>query len=97
MDGKAGEATPQKLAGGFVRLAGMKEPTALFAAGADAVQTFEAKANMLLAQANAYRELSSSLAHEDSSLVIGCGRVIQLLNQRSCDRTLGARSLIPYE
>jgi len=44
----------------------MKEPPARFAAGADAVQTFEAKANTLLAQANAYRELSSSLAYGDS-------------------------------
>jgi hypothetical protein len=44
----------------------MNEPPARFAAGADAVQTFEAKANTLLAQANAYRELSSSLAHGES-------------------------------
>jgi hypothetical protein len=36
---------------------------ARFAAGADAVQTFETKANALLTQANAYRELCSSLAH----------------------------------
>jgi hypothetical protein len=39
-------------------------PPARFAAGADALQTFEAKAGALLAQANAYRELSSSLAHK---------------------------------
>jgi NAD(P)-dependent dehydrogenase (short-subunit alcohol dehydrogenase family) len=62
MDGKQG-GDPAKLAGAIVRLAGLDEPPARFAAGADAVQTFEAKANTLLAQANAYRELSSSLAH----------------------------------
>jgi hypothetical protein len=65
MDGKQG-GDPAKLAGAIVRLAGLDEPPARFAAGADAVQTFEAKANTLLAQANAYRELSSSLAHGDS-------------------------------
>jgi hypothetical protein len=30
------------------------------------VQTFEAKANTLLAQANAHRDLSSSLGYEDA-------------------------------
>ena len=64
MDGKQG-GDPAKLADALVHLAGLKEPPARFAAGADAVQTFEAKANALLAQANAYRELSSSLAHKD--------------------------------
>jgi NAD(P)-dependent dehydrogenase (short-subunit alcohol dehydrogenase family) len=65
MDGKQG-GDPAKLADALVHLAGLKEPPARFAAGADAVQTFEAKANALLTQANAYRELSSSLAHEDA-------------------------------
>ena len=37
---------------------------AVVAAGADAVQTFEAKANTLLVQAHAHRELSSSLAYD---------------------------------
>jgi hypothetical protein len=46
-----------------VKLAGLKEPPTRFAAGADAVQTFEAKANALLAQAQAHRELSTALAH----------------------------------
>jgi len=62
MDGKQG-GDPAKLADALVHLAGLKEPPARFAAGADALQTFEAKANALLAQANAYRELSASLAH----------------------------------
>jgi hypothetical protein len=47
-------------------LVGLKEPPARFAAGADAVKTFEAKANTLLAQAQAHRELSASLAHDDA-------------------------------
>jgi hypothetical protein len=42
------------------------EPPVRFAAGADAVQTFESKASALLTQADAYRELSSSLAHQDA-------------------------------
>jgi NAD(P)-dependent dehydrogenase (short-subunit alcohol dehydrogenase family) len=65
MDGKQG-GDPAKLAGALVHLAGLKEPPSRFAAGADAVQTFETKANALLTQANAYRELSSSLAHKDA-------------------------------
>ena len=64
MDGKQG-GDPAKLADAIVRLAGIEEPPVRFAGGADAVQTFEAKANALLAHANAHRELSSSLAHED--------------------------------
>jgi NAD(P)-dependent dehydrogenase (short-subunit alcohol dehydrogenase family) len=65
MDGKQG-GDPAKLAGALVHLAGLEEPPARFAAGADAVQTFETKANALLAQANAYRGLSSSLSHHDA-------------------------------
>ena len=60
MDGKQG-GDPAKLAEALVRLSGLEEPPARFAAGADAVQTFEAKANTLLAQAQAHRELSASL------------------------------------
>jgi NAD(P)-dependent dehydrogenase (short-subunit alcohol dehydrogenase family) len=65
MDGKQG-GDPAKLADALVHLAGLKEPPFRFAAGADAVHTFETKANALLTQANAYRELSSSLAHKDA-------------------------------
>jgi NAD(P)-dependent dehydrogenase (short-subunit alcohol dehydrogenase family) len=64
MNGKQG-GDPAKLANAIVQLAGLKEPPARFAGGADAVQTFENKANTLLAQANAHRDLSSSLAHDD--------------------------------
>jgi len=65
MDGKQG-GDPSKLAKALVTLVGLKEPPARFAAGADAVQTFEAKANTLLAQAQAHPELSASLAHDDA-------------------------------
>jgi NAD(P)-dependent dehydrogenase (short-subunit alcohol dehydrogenase family) len=63
MDGKQG-GDPVKLAEALVTLVALKEPPLRFAAGADAVQTFEAKANMLLAQAQAHRELSASLAYD---------------------------------
>jgi hypothetical protein len=49
-----------------VKLVALKEPPTRFAAGADAVQTFAAKANTLLAQAQAQRELSTSLAYDDA-------------------------------
>ncbi len=66
MNGKQG-GDPAKLADALVQLAGFEEPPARFAAGADAVQTFETKASALLAQADAYRDLSSSLAHGESA------------------------------
>jgi NAD(P)-dependent dehydrogenase (short-subunit alcohol dehydrogenase family) len=57
---------PAKLAGALVQFASPDEPPLRFAAGADAVAAFEQKANDLLAQAGAYRELSSNLAHDDA-------------------------------
>ena len=63
MNGKQG-GDPAKLAAALVQLAGLDEPPARFAAGADAVQTFETKAEALLSQADAHRDLSSSLAHD---------------------------------
>jgi len=65
MDGKQG-GDPAKLARAIVQLAGLDEPPARFAAGADAVQAFEAKANAMLAQAHAFRDLSSSLVYGDA-------------------------------
>jgi len=62
MNGKQG-GDPAKLADALVKLVALKEPPARFAAGADAVQTFETKANTLLAQSQAHRELSSSLGY----------------------------------
>jgi NAD(P)-dependent dehydrogenase (short-subunit alcohol dehydrogenase family) len=63
MDGKQG-GDPAKLATALVALATLDEPPARFAAGADAVEVFETKARALLDQADAYRRLSSSLAHD---------------------------------
>ena len=57
---------PAKLAKAVVQLAGHAEPPLRWPAGADAVETFEKKARELLAQANAHRELSSSLGHDDA-------------------------------
>jgi NAD(P)-dependent dehydrogenase (short-subunit alcohol dehydrogenase family) len=65
MDGKQG-GDPAKLAEAIVKLAALKEPPIRFAAGADAVQTFEAKANALRAQAQAHRQLSAALAHDNA-------------------------------
>jgi NAD(P)-dependent dehydrogenase (short-subunit alcohol dehydrogenase family) len=65
MDGQQG-GDPSKLAAALVTLVTQDEPPLRFPAGADAVDTFEQKANSLLAQANAHRELSSSLAHDDA-------------------------------
>jgi NAD(P)-dependent dehydrogenase (short-subunit alcohol dehydrogenase family) len=62
MDGKQG-GDPGKLADALVALAALAEPPARFAGGSDAVATFEQKANDLLTQADAHRELSTSLAH----------------------------------
>jgi NAD(P)-dependent dehydrogenase (short-subunit alcohol dehydrogenase family) len=64
MNGKQG-GDPAKLAEALVTLAALKEPPTRFAAGADAVQTFEAKALALLAQAQAHLELSTALAHDN--------------------------------
>jgi hypothetical protein len=65
MDGKQG-GDPAKLADALVTLVGLKEPPTRFPAGSDAVQTLEAKAHTLLAQAQAHRELSTSLAYDDA-------------------------------
>jgi NAD(P)-dependent dehydrogenase (short-subunit alcohol dehydrogenase family) len=65
MDGKQG-GDPAKLADALVKLAAMEEVPVRFAAGADAVAVFEQKATELLAQADAHRELSTSLAHDDA-------------------------------
>jgi hypothetical protein len=65
MNGKQGR-DPAKLATAIVKLAALEEPPTRFAAGADAVQTFEAKANALLAQAQAHHELSTTLAHDNA-------------------------------
>ncbi|WP_166877636.1 SDR family oxidoreductase [Salinibacterium sp. ZJ450] len=66
MNGKQG-GDPRKLAAALITIAGSAEPPLRFLAGADAVATAEGKAADLLAQADAYRELSSSLEHDDAA------------------------------
>jgi len=63
MNGKQ-PGDPAKLAKTLVQLAGRTEPPLRWPAGADAVEAIEQKARALLAQANAHRELSSSLGHD---------------------------------
>jgi NAD(P)-dependent dehydrogenase (short-subunit alcohol dehydrogenase family) len=65
MSGKQG-GDPAKLAAAIIKLVELENPPARFAAGAGAVQTFEAKAETLLNQANAHRGLSASLEHDDA-------------------------------
>jgi len=65
MNGQQG-GDPAKLANALVQLTSQDEPPLHFAAGADAIATVEQKAKDLLAQADAYRELSSNLAHDDA-------------------------------
>jgi NAD(P)-dependent dehydrogenase (short-subunit alcohol dehydrogenase family) len=65
MNGQQG-GDPAKLASALVQLAGQQEPPLRWVAGADAVEVVENKAKDLLAQADAYRELSSNLAHDDA-------------------------------
>jgi hypothetical protein len=65
MDGKQG-GNPAKLAAAIVKLAALQDPPTRFAAGADAMQTFETKANTVLAQGQAHRELSTSLTYDDA-------------------------------
>jgi NAD(P)-dependent dehydrogenase (short-subunit alcohol dehydrogenase family) len=64
MDGQQG-GDPAKLADALVQIAALPEPPARWAAGADAVEVLERKAQTLLTQADAHRELSSSLGHDE--------------------------------
>jgi NAD(P)-dependent dehydrogenase (short-subunit alcohol dehydrogenase family) len=54
---------PAKLAAALVGLAGEENPPLRWVAGADAIAIVEQKANDVLAQVDAHRELSSNLAH----------------------------------
>jgi NAD(P)-dependent dehydrogenase (short-subunit alcohol dehydrogenase family) len=65
MNGQQG-GDPTKLARALVEIVGSDEPPARWVAGADAIEAAEGKARTLLAQIDAYRELSSSLAHDDT-------------------------------
>jgi NAD(P)-dependent dehydrogenase (short-subunit alcohol dehydrogenase family) len=65
MNGQQG-GDPAKLANALVQLAGQDEPPLRFVAGVDAIATVEQKAKDLLAQADAYRDMSTSLAIEEA-------------------------------
>jgi NAD(P)-dependent dehydrogenase (short-subunit alcohol dehydrogenase family) len=56
---------PAKLANALVTLAAEPQPPRRFIAGADAIAKIEGKVKELTEQINAYRELSSSMAHND--------------------------------
>ena len=64
MSGKQG-GDPAKLAKALVTVVDEEQPPLRWVAGADAVATVEQKANELLAQVDAYRDLSSSLAIDE--------------------------------
>jgi NAD(P)-dependent dehydrogenase (short-subunit alcohol dehydrogenase family) len=63
MNGKQG-GDPAKLAKALVALSDQDEPPVRWVAGADAVEAVEKKAQDLLAQVDAYRDVSSDLAHD---------------------------------
>ena len=65
LNGKQG-GDPAKLAEALLQVASQDQPPLRFPAGADAVATVEQKAKDLLAQADAYRALSSTLARDDA-------------------------------
>jgi NAD(P)-dependent dehydrogenase (short-subunit alcohol dehydrogenase family) len=65
MNGKQG-GDPAKLAAALVQLTGSKKTPLRWPAGADAVAAFEQKAKSLLADADANRDLSSHLDHDNT-------------------------------
>jgi NAD(P)-dependent dehydrogenase (short-subunit alcohol dehydrogenase family) len=65
MNGQQG-GNPAKLADAIVQLAGRDQPPTRFPGGADAVTTFQDRAKLLLQLADANRELSSNLDHDQA-------------------------------
>jgi NAD(P)-dependent dehydrogenase (short-subunit alcohol dehydrogenase family) len=65
MNGQQG-GDPAKLGAALVTIAAMDTPPLRFVAGADVVAGVEQKAQLLLDQVNAHRELSSSMALENA-------------------------------
>src|SRR4028119_2054623 len=57
---------PTKLVDTLIKLASQNEPPKRWLAGSDAVRDVEKKISELQQQINAYRDLSTSLAHEDT-------------------------------
>jgi NAD(P)-dependent dehydrogenase (short-subunit alcohol dehydrogenase family) len=70
MSGKQ-SGDPAKLAKALVTVVDQEQPPLRWVAGADAVETVEQKANDLLAQVNACRDLSSSLAFDEAEAARG--------------------------
>jgi hypothetical protein len=58
------QGDPAKLAGALVQIVDQDDPPLRWVAGADAVAIVERKARELLAQVDAYRELSTLLAFD---------------------------------
>jgi NAD(P)-dependent dehydrogenase (short-subunit alcohol dehydrogenase family) len=67
MSGKQG-GDPAKLAGALLKIASETTPPKRWMAGADSIAEAERKAKELQDQANAYRELSSSLSHKQTAV-----------------------------
>lgn len=65
MNGKQ-SGDPAKLAAGLVAIADSGQPPLRWVAGADAVETATEKAQLVLKQVDAHRDLSTSLAHDDA-------------------------------
>ena len=65
MNGAQG-GDPAKLAQALVQIVALDEPPLRWIAGADAVAAVEQKAHELLAQADAHRDLSSGLDHDEA-------------------------------
>jgi NAD(P)-dependent dehydrogenase (short-subunit alcohol dehydrogenase family) len=61
---------PAKLARALITVVEHDEPPLRWVAGADAVEAVEQKAKALLAQVDAFRDLSTSLAHEDATVAM---------------------------
>jgi hypothetical protein len=59
---------PAKLARALVELADSDEPPLRLGAGDDAIEAAEQKVRLLLAQVDAHRRLSTSLARDDASV-----------------------------
>ena len=62
---------PAKLANALMQLIAKDDPPLRWPAGADAVETFEKKGQHLIDQANAHRDLSSSLGIDDAAKGFG--------------------------
>jgi NAD(P)-dependent dehydrogenase (short-subunit alcohol dehydrogenase family) len=67
---------PAKLAKALIAVVDQERPPLRFVAGADAVETIEQKAGELLAQVDAYRELSSSLGVDELVSAAGEGSTV---------------------